>query len=89
MNCSTNMTISEICRSVGFNTNEMTAIIYIYAERNEIMHADLGTLIRAGRFNCLAARLYSHFYDVPRVIPAVAGVEANLLSKLVDCMINQ
>ncbi|KAI9739570.1 MAG: hypothetical protein M1834_006288 [Cirrosporium novae-zelandiae] len=62
---------------------------YNYATRNEIVHADLMILIKNGRFQTLQKHLYNDYCDIPRVVPAVKGLETKLMSKIllhmVDC----
>jgi hypothetical protein len=83
------MAISEVCRSVGFNIDEMLALVQLYATRNQIVHADLAILIKNGQFDDLKKRLYNDFCDIPRVISAVEGLQAQLMSKLLQGMMDR
>jgi hypothetical protein len=87
--CPTHMAISEVCRSVGFNIDEMLALVQLYATRNQIVHTDLAILIKNGQFDDLKKRLYNDFCDIPRVISAVEGLQAQLMSKLLQGMMDR
>ena len=87
--CLTHVLISDICRSVGFEINDMLAVIDLYATRKEIVHADLALLIKRGKFHDLQKRLYDDFCDVPRVVPAADASTARILSYLIEDMINR
>jgi hypothetical protein len=80
------MAVAEVCRSVGFNTDEMLAAVELYAARNQVVHANLATLIKNGSFHDLQKRLYNDFCDITRVISAVEGLPAQLMSKLLRGM---
>ena len=43
------MAVAEVCRSVGFNTDEMLAAVELYPARNQVVHANLATLIKIER----------------------------------------
>ncbi|MCJ1387104.1 hypothetical protein MMC17_010233 [Xylographa soralifera] len=87
--CRTHILISDLCRSVGFDLDDMLAVINLYATRNEIVHADLALLIKQGKFDDLKKRLYDDFCDVPRVVPATDTSTTRILSYLIEDMIDR
>jgi hypothetical protein len=87
--CPTHMAISEVCLSVDFNMDDMLTVAHLYTTRNQIVHADLAVLIKNGQFDDLKKRLYNDFCDIPRVISAVEGLQAKVMSTLLQGMIDR
>ncbi|MCJ1421830.1 hypothetical protein MMC32_008197 [Xylographa parallela] len=86
--CSLHITIQQACVSVGFDMNDMLAIIKLYATRNELMHANLLLLIKQGKPITLAKRLHDDFCDLPNIVPASQVAEMQLMQQLIDAIIN-
>ncbi|MCJ1387563.1 hypothetical protein MMC18_000406 [Xylographa bjoerkii] len=86
--CPLHITIQHACVAVGFNLNDMLAIIKHYAIRNELMHANLLSLVKQGKPYILAKMLHDDFCDLPNIVPASQVAELQLMQQLVDAIIN-
>ncbi|KAH7336086.1 hypothetical protein BKA65DRAFT_479006 [Rhexocercosporidium sp. MPI-PUGE-AT-0058] len=87
--CPTHMAINSVCLSTDFEMNEVLVIIHHYAIRNELVHSNLELLIKEGNFVDLRTRLYNDWCDVPKVIAASDGLQASLMQRVIQAMIDK
>ena len=86
--CPIHMTIYETCTIIGFNFNDILAIIKLYARRNELMHSNLQLLIKEGKPWTLAKRLHDDFCDLPNIVPPSQVGELRLMQQLISTVID-
>lgn len=86
--CPTHLTIIETCHRLGFQTDDMLAAIYHYAQRNELLHANLLPMIRDGNYADLAMTLKKDYVHVPCIVQAGEIIQENVLLNVIEAMIN-
>ncbi|ELR04062.1 hypothetical protein GMDG_06571 [Pseudogymnoascus destructans 20631-21] len=85
--CPTHLTMVETCNRLRFQTDDMIAAIYHYAQRNELLHANLLPIIRDGNYSDLATMLQKDYVHVPCIVQAGVILEKVLLN-VIETMIN-
>ncbi|KAK2753562.1 hypothetical protein FQN54_007339 [Arachnomyces sp. PD_36] len=86
--CPTHMDVASACRRVGFGITDMLPIIKHYAIRNELLHANLLTLVKESNFAGLAKVLHDDYCDVPRLYPPESKSSSKLMLTLLQTMID-
>ncbi|OBT80753.1 hypothetical protein VF21_00138 [Pseudogymnoascus sp. 05NY08] len=86
--CPTHLTVIETCKRLGFETDDMIAAIYHYAQRNELLHSNLLPLIKDGNYTDLAIMLQKDYVHVPCVVEAGEVIQEKLFLNVIEAMIN-
>lgn len=67
--------------------DDLFTIIYHYAVRNELPHANFLPMIKHGHFHDLMKRLHDDFCYIPKFVSAPEDMQLDLMVKLLETMI--
>lgn len=87
--CPTHSAIFTTCMKIGLEMKEALGAILHYAQRNELVHANLLQFIKAGNWVDLAKTLHNDLCDVPKITDLCEDNCSSLLQLVLQTLINE